>query len=608
MKTPLHILLLFVLVIGITPACTKLKNNQTIPVWNTLTLSFKGPQTSELDSVNPFLNYLLLVEFECEGQKQTIRGFYAADGNAAETSADSGNIWLVRFTPDKIGSWSYSARLISGDSIAIYADRDSGSTFPLQNATGTFQVTPSTIQGRDFRAHGRLIAEKGYYKFSPSDRYFLKAGANSPENFLAYYEFDGTYRTSDEQRLNEAQPTESLHRYQAHHNEWTEGDPTWQGEKGKNIIGAINYLSSKGMNAIYFLTFNIQGDGHDVWMYTSPSDFTRFDVSKLEQWERVFDHMQTKGIMLHVVTQETENELLLDQGNTGPLRQLYYHELIARFGHHLALTWNLGEENGPNPWSPLGQNDAQRKAMARFFKMNDPYQHPVLIHTPPSDAERLHIESGLLGYEYCDGLSFQQYERKDVPAAIANWKHKADSAGHPWLITMDEIGMWHTGALPDTTDPEHPTLVRYALWGSLLSGAAGVEWYFGGLHPHNDLTSEDWHQRNRLWELTHNALEFFDSYLPYWDMKPGHQLTLPDSVYCFHKGQEVYALYVPANTPGTLDLREAPGAYTIEWYDPWQGGTLQQGSTSTIPGGTVASLGTPPHSSEKDWVVLVRRK
>ena len=89
----------------------------------------------------------------------------------------------------EIGSWSYSARLISGDSIAIYADRDSGSTFPLQNATGTFQVTPSTIQGRDFRAHGRLIAEKGYYKFSHSDRYFLKAGANSPENFLAYYEF-----------------------------------------------------------------------------------------------------------------------------------------------------------------------------------------------------------------------------------------------------------------------------------------------------------------------------------------------------------------------------------------------------------------------------------
>ena len=29
----------------------------------------------------------------------------------------------------------------------------------------------------------------------------------------------------------------------------------------------------------------------------------------------------------------------------GPERKLYCRELIARFGHNLALNWNLGEEN-----------------------------------------------------------------------------------------------------------------------------------------------------------------------------------------------------------------------------------------------------------------------
>ena len=34
----------------------------------------------------------------------------------------------------------------------------------------------------------------------------------------------------------------------------------------------------------------------------------------------------------------------MDGGNLGPERILYYRELIARFGYHLALNWNLGEE------------------------------------------------------------------------------------------------------------------------------------------------------------------------------------------------------------------------------------------------------------------------
>jgi hypothetical protein len=49
---------------------------------------------------------------------------------------------------------------------------------------------------------------------------------------------------------------------------------------------------------------------------------------------------------------------------------VYYRELIARYGHHLALNWNIGEEN---------QNtDAQRKAFAAYFQAVDPYNHPVV--------------------------------------------------------------------------------------------------------------------------------------------------------------------------------------------------------------------------------------
>lgn len=72
----------------------------------------------------------------------------------------------------------------------------------------------------------------------------------------------------------------------------------------------------------------------------------------------MFAHAQRLGLHLHFKLQETEiddrregRERLpaavpeaLDGGSLGPERKVYLRELIARFGHHLALNWNLGEE------------------------------------------------------------------------------------------------------------------------------------------------------------------------------------------------------------------------------------------------------------------------
>ncbi|MEZ5397229.1 MAG: hypothetical protein R2724_31240 [Bryobacterales bacterium] len=35
-----------------------------------------------------------------------------------------------------------------------------------------------------------------------------------------------------------------IHHYEPHVQDWKPGDPTWQGGKGKGIIGALNYLAS----------------------------------------------------------------------------------------------------------------------------------------------------------------------------------------------------------------------------------------------------------------------------------------------------------------------------------------------------------------------------
>ena len=73
--------------------------------WHTVSLQFDGPQCSETDfRPNPFLDYRLEVTFTKGDKSVKVPGFFAADGNAAETSAISGNKWQVNFVPDEAGS------------------------------------------------------------------------------------------------------------------------------------------------------------------------------------------------------------------------------------------------------------------------------------------------------------------------------------------------------------------------------------------------------------------------------------------------------------------------------------------------------------------------
>ena len=148
--------------------------------------------------------------------------------------------------------------------------------------------------------------------------------------------------------------------------------------EGTSILSYL-LVAYKGGDKLYIPSDQIDtlrqyvgGDGQDVWPWTAPDKPDRFDCSKLDQWEIVFEHGDKLGMYLHFKTSETENELLLDHGNTDVQRKLYYRELIARFGHHNAIVWMLGEENT--------NTTAQIKDFSRYIKFVDPYDHPITIH------------------------------------------------------------------------------------------------------------------------------------------------------------------------------------------------------------------------------------
>ena len=65
--------------------------------WHPIALTFDGPSASEHGEVNPFLDFRLDVTFSHteSGARVVVPGYFAADGSAANTGADSGNKWRV---------------------------------------------------------------------------------------------------------------------------------------------------------------------------------------------------------------------------------------------------------------------------------------------------------------------------------------------------------------------------------------------------------------------------------------------------------------------------------------------------------------------------------
>jgi len=574
--------------------------------WHKVTITFDGPLVSETADPNPFTDYRLNVTFRPApasrdasrgggqaGKKHVVPGYYAADGDAANTSADSGNKWRVHFAPDETGKWTYSVSFRKGRNVAVSDDPHAGKSAGFMDGQkGSFHIAPTDKKGRDFRGKGMLrYVGKHHLRFAETGEYFLKCGADAPENFLAYADFDGDFKT-------DGRKDNFIKTWAPHIKDWRPGDPTWKNGKGKGMIGAINYLASEGMNVFSFIPMNIGGDDRNVFPYLTYDERERLDCSRLDQWEIVFEHADKLGMYLHFKTLETENELLLDKGDLGPQRKLYYRELIARFGHHLALNWNLGEEIN-------NATTKQKAAWADYFWTHDPYQHHIVIHNGANHYDLMGKEFALTGFS----LQTNKPDFSRVHSQTKNYIDRSVAAGKPWVVACDEPGDASHGLITDAEDPTRDNARKNGLWGNIMAGGAGVEWYFGYQHPHSDLTCQDYRTRAKVWRQCRYALEFFEKFdVPFWQMTCDDELTDNPDDYCLYKKGQVYVIYLKKGGTAALDLSDASGIFEVQWYNPRTGGALQTGSVRTINGGATGSIGKAPNSKDEDWVVLLRRR
>ncbi|MFK7812560.1 MAG: Ig-like domain-containing protein [Maribacter sp.] len=543
-----------------------------------------------------FKDYRLNVTFlSPTGLTYVVPGYYAADGNAAESSATSGNKWRCHFNPLEIGTWSYSTSFRTADDIAISFDPFAGNAVPsIDGDNGTFDIIETDKSGIDFRSKGKLEYVGEHYLKWTNGEYFLKLGTNSPEVLLEYVDFDNS-------PVNTNFSTLIPRDYQSHVPDWNQGDPIWQTNKGKGIIGAINYLSNQGVNAHYFLTDSSYGDTDTVFPWVSIDEHYVYDTSKLDQWQIVFDHMMSKGIKVHFVISEAEQQSLFelfsdfegDDPTFANARKIYYRELVARFGYLNAITWNLGEENGwdrPNETYGRALTAQQQIAFADYIKQLIYYDDHITLQNGHANDDS--IFEDLIGDNQLSGASLQgvAWNTQRSRTSVINWREKSALSGRKWIVNYDEA--YDSGDLNDLEFRQN------SLWASLTAGAAGFEFYT----PDRDWRVQNYRDYEEYWTYMRYANQFFaDNNIPFHEMESKDQMV--SNGWSFGKDYEVYVIYIP--TQGTTTA-QITGEYSVKWFDPRNGGNLVDGSVTSVSGGNNVNLGAPPNNPDLDWVVLLQ--
>jgi len=332
--------------------------------WSKVEIILPGPNAIGLNNFpNPFQIEVDVVFVDPAGRTYVVPAFYDGDG----IGGMDGNIWKVRFSTDRTGFW----RFVSLSSEPL-----------LDNYQGTFDVVAPPANAQFFSKWGRLqYVGKHYLKFADGP-YWIKGGADDPEDFLG----PGVM-----------------------------GD--WNGKKA-----AVDYLASKEVNSMYIMLQNVLGDGNNVWPWASQLDSEHFDVAKLADWEDLLTYIQSKGIVVHLVLED-------DSGWSGFNRGMYYREMMARFAHHNGLIWNISEEYNEN-YTAL-----EVKSFAQQIRDLDPYDHPVTVHNQGT----LNNWAPFLGDDRFHMTSFQTVKAPQNAATIT-WRNDSVAQGRPLVISVDETG------------------------------------------------------------------------------------------------------------------------------------------------------------------------
>jgi hypothetical protein len=511
---------------GACPSGKNLGDQGSHKKWAKIEIDFDGPTADGTsDTNNPFAVTVHVTFDGPNGATMTVPAFFAGDGDGGQ----SGSVWRVRFSADRVGSWGFAT--MSTDDAA------------LDGYHGSFEVID--IDGSEPGCYrlGRLshVDDRYYLQFAEGP-FWLKGGADDPENFLGAPFGDGTMAFKQ---------------------------------------AKIDYLASKGVNAQYLMTHNLEGDLRDSWPWLGATEAEAktnhrlFDVGKLREWEELFVYMQERGVVPHVVLED-------DSAWTGYDHDLYYRELVARFAHHPALIWNLGEEFNEN------YSTAEVRGFAAQLSATDAYDHPVTVHgTGVGTWDPLFGEADfdLTSLQHQGATALASASLPDFNQLTVDLRQAAATAGRVIPISFDE-----TPRATDASESTRDKLRTGVVWPIYMAG--------GNFELHYRVDDVDYEDLDAFWADMTLAREFIEQ-APFADMAPDNSLV--SAGLCLAQADQAYLIYLDPCT-ASVDLDLGAGTYDVSWYDPETGSSA---AAADVVGPGTETLSRPGSISSSDCAVAV---
>jgi Putative collagen-binding domain of a collagenase len=115
-----------------------------------------------------------------------------------------------------------------------------------------------------------------------------------------------------------------------------------------------------------------------------------------------------------------------------------------------------------------------------------------------------------------------------------------------------------------------------------------------------------------MFQQSRYALEFFrKNGIKFWQMTNNNSRSSSGSTDRVLESRDGTTLVISrrSNPGSNINMSDLTGSYSVRWYNPSEGGLLQQGSVTTIVAGSSSfvSYGDSPNLPDNDWVVLIEK-
>jgi hypothetical protein len=324
-------------------------------------------------------------------------------------------------------------------------------------------------------------------------------------------------------------------------------------------------------------------------VYHPGFDFSRFEVSHWQKFERALRFARDRDMIISVVLDMNDSQTHPAAGSEDERRFIRY--AVARLAAFSNITWDLGDD------LDLYRDERWTHETGSFIQGLDPYHHLATSH--PVDNRHQDRASDWFGF-----TSFQEWSRKQ----------------HAFMLSQRELQKWSGRIIPQTNEEygyeDHYPMFSEGLGSDSADTLRRTAWDIamaGGYQT----TGETARRGTNIWPDTgggwlngrgdgtmtmlqgyEHMVDFFTSF-EWWTTEP-HDEFVNSGNYCLAKPGQIYALYLPHGGSARVKLQGGP--FAAEWFDP------STGQHTMLPVAQGPLWTSPPAPTSADWALLLQKK